>query len=89
MAKLDDFLENTLYLNYSVYYALESEFVMLKNHGTKNRPTYEISNVTILNASRSEYEKYFKIEHIYSFSRGLCYKFQFMLEVSILKVDTG
>ena len=88
MAKLDDFLENTLHLNYSVYYALESEFVMLKNHGTKNGPTLEISNVTIINASRSDYEKYFKIEHIYSFSQGLCYKFQFMLEVSISQEDT-
>ena len=35
MAKLDDFLENTLHLNCSINYSLESEFVMLKNHGKK------------------------------------------------------
>ena len=44
MAKLDDFLDNTLNLNYSMF---NKNFVMLSSHGSKNEPTLKTNNETI------------------------------------------
>ena len=85
MAKLDDFLDNTLNLNYSMF---NKNFVMLSSHGSKNEPTLKTNNETIVNASEPVYKDYFMVEHVYSFSRGLCYKFQFLTKVSITKATT-
>ena len=81
MAELDDFFNNTLHLNYSLG---DAEFNYLTNNGVKNDPTLITISETIVNASRSVYEDRFKVEHVYSYSRGLCYKFLYLREVNII-----
>ena len=48
---------------------------------------YEYVNTTyvykFVNASESDYSTDFKVEHVYSYSRGLCYKFLFLRKVNI------
>ena len=85
MANLDDFFDNTLNLSYELQGA---NVFNLKNNGVKNTPKieiYEYLNTTyvLLNASESDYSTDFKIEHVYSYSRGLCYKFLFLRKVNI------
>ena len=82
MAKLDDFFDNTLYLNYTIYNA-ENDISELSNHGIKNEPTVVTSEEVIVNASQSVYETHFKLEYVYSYSRGLCYKFLFLKKVNM------
>ena len=81
MAKLDDFLNNTLNLNYSMYSKYDN--IRLFNNGARNNPTIIIGNETITNAPKSVYARIFRIEYVYSFSRGLCYKFRFLSKVNI------
>ena len=82
MAKLDDFLNNTLNLNYSMYIKGNDILMLLSNNGVKQNPTIKIGrNPAIANAPRSLYESYLRIEYVYSFSRGLCYKFLFLSKV--------
>ena len=87
MKTLNDFLENTINLNYSVY-SMGNGYMSLKNHGSNDAPTVETDNETIVNASHSIYEGHFNIEHVYSFSRGHCYKFQFLTLVRIRDINT-
>ena len=82
MVKLEDFLNNTLNLNYSMYIKGNDILMLVSNNGVKKNPTIQIGrNPTIANAPRSLYESYFRIEYVYSFSRGLCYKFLFLSKV--------
>ena len=76
MADIDDFLDNTLHFNYSMY---DNDFVTLSNNGSRYGLTLKTNNETIVNASESTYKDYFRVEHVYSFSRGLCYKFELFL----------
>ena len=89
MAKLDDFFDNTLNLSYE-FSGKSTNVSSLKNNGVKNRPKvgiYEYVNTTyvykFVNASVSDYSTDFKVEHVYSYSRGLCYKFLFLRKVNI------
>ena len=82
MAKLGDFLNNTLNLNYSMYIKSNDILMLLSNNGVKKTPTIKIGrNPATANAPGSLYESYFRIEYVYSFSRGLCYKFLFLSKV--------
>ena len=68
MSKLEEYLDNTLDLNYTIY---NQESVFLDNHGARND--------TFLDSNSTD----FKIEYVYSYSNGLCYKFQFLKEVRL------
>ena len=81
MAELDNFLNNTLYL----YYGMYDDYNALYANGSRNDPTF-IGDKTYLigvNATKSVYEDSFKVEYVYSYSRGLCYKFMFLKKVKI------
>ena len=80
IAELEDFLDNTLHLNYSMFNSRQ-DVVALFNHGVKDKPTVDTLNDTIINATQSIYENHFKVEYIYSYSHGLCYKFLFLKKV--------
>ena len=87
MAKLDDFLNNTLNLNYSMYIKSNDILMLLSNNGVKKNPMIQIGrNPTNANAPRSAYESYLRIEYVYSFSRGLCYKFLFLSKVKYANI---
>ena len=86
ISELDDFFDNTLHLSYKIYNA---EYDYLINNGVKNDPTLVTYSETIVNASKSDYEDRFKVEHVYSFSRGLCYKFLFIQKVNIRGAPGG
>ena len=83
MAELDNFFDNTLYLRYEMY----DDLAYLQNNGTKNEPLFLDKNyethVIGVNASESVYEEHFKVEHVYSYSRGLCYKFMYLKKVKV------
>ena len=88
MAKLDDFIDNTLHLSYE-FSGKGTNVSSLKNDGVKNEPKvgiYEYINgsysLNYVNASESDYVDDFKVEHVYSYSRGLCYKFLFIRKVN-------
>ena len=89
MAKLDDFFDNTLHLYYE-FSGKGTNVSSLKNNGVKNGPKvgiYEYGNgsysLKYVNASASDYANDFKVEYVYSYSRGLCYKFLFLRKVNI------
>ena len=89
MAKLDDFLDNTLHLSYE-FSGKGTNVSSLKSNGVKNGAKvgiYEYVNgsysLKYVNASASDYVEDFKVDYVYSYSRGLCYKFLFLRKVNI------
>ena len=75
MSNLQDYFDNTLNLNYELWARHHGngseEWVELINHGAQND--------TILDPNSED----FKVEYVYSYSRGLCYTFQFLTKVSV------
>ena len=73
MSNLQSFLDNTLDLKYELSAKNRSgEWVDLQHHGAQND--------TFLDPNSED----FKIEYVYSYSRGLCYTFQFLTKVTLL-----
>ena len=75
MSNLQDYFDNTLNLKYELWARHDrngsEEWVELMNHGAQND--------TILDPKSKD----FKVEYVYSYSRGLCYTFQFLTKVRL------
>ena len=72
MSNLQEYFDNTLDLKYELWAKDKSEeWVELKNQGAQNDSLLD------------HHSEHFKIEYVYSYSRGLCYTFQFLTEVRL------
>ena len=72
MTNLQEYFDNTLDLKYELWAKnKKEEWVDLKNQGAQN--------ATLLDLNSED----FKIEYVYSYSRGLCYTIQFLTEVRL------
>jgi hypothetical protein len=75
MSNLQDYFDNTLNLKYELWYGYDSsgtgEWAELINHGAQNDTNLDPN------------DEDFKVEYVYSYSRGLCYTFQFLTKVRL------
>ena len=72
MAKLEDFFDNTLDLGFSMYDPHDGWIT-----------TYGARNGSILDPNATD----FKIDLVYSYSRGLCYTFKWLKEVILYTIQ--